>query len=105
MSDEKHFTALGLDIPTTNSTGRMIRRPAWHYEFDFSTNENCSFAMAVASMAILHSILRKQFCQLMLKNGRLHCKMNSIVLSKIKHGFLCFYLLKNQYQKANEFLI
>ena len=30
VSDEEHSTALGLDIPKTNRTGRMIRRPAWH---------------------------------------------------------------------------
>ena len=35
VSDEELSTALGLDIPTTNRTGRMIRRPAWHYDYDF----------------------------------------------------------------------
>ena len=48
MSNEKHSTALGLDIPSTNGTGRMIRRPAWHYDYDFSTDENCNFAMAAS---------------------------------------------------------
>ena len=44
MSAEEHSTALGLDIPTTNRTGRMIRRPAWHYDYDFSTDENCNIS-------------------------------------------------------------
>ena len=43
VSDEEHSTALRLGIPTTNRTGRMIRRPAWHYDYDFSTDENCFF--------------------------------------------------------------
>ena len=48
VSDEEHSTALGLDIPTTDRTGRMIRRPAWHYDYDFSTDGNCHFAMAAS---------------------------------------------------------
>ena len=48
MSDEEHSTASGLDIPTTNRTGRMVRRPAWHYDYDFSTEENCNFAAAAS---------------------------------------------------------
>ena len=47
-NDEEHSTALGIDIPTTNRTGRMFRRPAWHYDCDFSTDENCNFAMAAS---------------------------------------------------------
>ena len=75
MSDEEHSTALGLEFATTKRTGRMIRRPAWHYDYDFSTDGNCHLAMAT-----FHLIMRKQFCQLMLKNGKLQCKMNSRVL-------------------------
>ena len=48
MSDEELSSALGLDIPTSNRTGWMIRRPAWHYDFDFSTHENCNVAMAAS---------------------------------------------------------
>ena len=29
-------------------TGRMFRRPAWHYDYDFSTDENCNFVMAAS---------------------------------------------------------
>ena len=48
MNDEEHSTALGHDIPTTNRTGRMIRRSAWHYDYNFSTDENCNFAIAAS---------------------------------------------------------
>ena len=48
VNDEEQPTALGLDIPTTNRTGRMIRRPAWKYDFDFSTDENRNFSMAAS---------------------------------------------------------
>ena len=71
MSNEEHFTALGLDIPTINGTGRMIRRPAWHYDYDFSTDKNCDSAIAASV---------KGNIPLMLKNGKLQCKMNSKVL-------------------------
>ena len=45
MSAEEHSTALGLDIPKTNRTGRMIRRSAWHYDYDFFTDENCNISL------------------------------------------------------------
>ena len=81
VSDEEHSTALRLGIPTTNRTGRMIRRPAWHYDYDFSTDENCNFTRLLwLSMAMFHLIMRKQFCQLMLKNSKLQCKWNSKIL-------------------------
>ena len=48
MSDEEHSTALEFDFPTTNRSGRMIRRPAWHYGYDFFTDKNCNFAMALS---------------------------------------------------------
>ena len=57
VSDEEHSTALGLDIPTTNRTGRMIRRQAWHYDYDFCTDETVTFQWLLASMAMFHSIM------------------------------------------------
>ena len=48
VSDEEHSTALGLDVPTVNRTGLMIRRPALDYDYDFSTDENCNFAIAAS---------------------------------------------------------
>ena len=80
MSDEEHSTAFGRDIPTTKRTGRMNRRPAWHYDCDFSTDETVFLQRLLASMAMFHLIMTKQFCQPMLKNGRLQCKMSSKVL-------------------------
>ena len=71
VSDEEHSTALGLDIPTTNRTSRMIRRQAWHYDYDFCTDETVIFQWLLASMAMFHSIMTKHFCQLMLKTGKL----------------------------------
>ena len=43
--DEEQSTVLGLDIPTT---GRKIRRPAWHNNYVFSIDVNCNFAMATS---------------------------------------------------------
>ena len=44
----KNFFALGLDIAKLNRTGRMIRRTRWHYDYDFSTDENYNFAMTAS---------------------------------------------------------
>ena len=48
VTDDEHYTALGTDIPTIDRTSRMIRRPAGHYYCDFSTDENCNFAMVAS---------------------------------------------------------
>ena len=80
VSDEQLSTTLGLDITKTTRTGRMIRRPAWHYDYDFILMKTVVLQWLLASIAMFHLNMRKQFCQLMLKNGKLQCKMNSKVL-------------------------
>ena len=54
---------------------------SWIYFFTKTlTDENCNFAMAASVNGYVRPSMRRQFCQLMLKNGKLQCKLNSKVL-------------------------
>ena len=73
----------------------MIRRPAWKYDYDFSTDENRNFAMAASVNGNVPLIYEEVVFSADVKKrpAPMQNEFNSLV--EKKHGILWFYLLEN----------
>ena len=95
MGDEEHSTALGLDIPVTNRTVWMIRWTAWLYNYDFSTDENCNFAMAASVNGKIPLIYEEAILSADAEKSNAAMQNEFKSLVEKKHGIWWLYLLEN----------
>ena len=84
MSDEEYSTVLGNDVPTTNRTVRMIRKPARQYDYNFSTEENCNFSMAASVNGNVPINYEEAILSADSENWQAAKQKNSVVLRKTK---------------------